>query len=117
MASSIDFPSTLPKPAGGTFRETTKEPWVNDPSAVGSARRRARFTRALRRFAYRTIVSSAQKAILETFYDTTLSNGVLSFNWTHPVTSTSYEVVFSGRPPFSHMQGDYYSVEIGLEAL
>ena len=114
MTTAIDYPTTLPGPDVSSLEETPVEVWVGDESAVGSARRRARFTRPLRRWSWTMVCTATQKAALDTFYETTLSNGVSTFNWVHPITAVSYEVLFDGKPPVLHFIGTHYSMSVGV---
>ncbi len=91
--------------------------YVSDPSEVGRNRRRARFTRVLHAWTYDLDLTAAEKVILDTFYETTLSNGVLTFNWTHPLSGTSYEVRFIGRPQETDSRTSGYRVQVGIEEI
>ena len=54
---------------------------------VGTAKLRRRSSGVIRRYqipADRFIFTNAQKATLETFYETTLAGGTLPFDWTDP---------------------------------
>lgn len=117
MATAIDFPATLPAALSGTLQDGVVEAWTDDQSEIGSPRRRARWTRSLERFSYSLILTEAQLLVLRVFYETDLSKGVLSFNWTRPGTGAIYEVLFSGRPQSRHMGGLNYSVSISLEEI
>lgn len=115
--ASIDYPSTLPAPRVGAFGEEMLETKVDDAGEVGSARRRNRFTRSLNRWKYTLRLTGTQKAALYTFYETTLSRGVEAFNWTHPATAVSYEVVMMRRPKTDHVVNDLWEAEIELEEI
>lgn len=117
MTTAIDFPSALPCAAIGTLKDGVQEVFVDDSSGVGSPRRRARFTRALERFSFSMPASEAERVTLQAFYRDTLQNGVLSFNWTHPLSGTSYEVHFAGRPVAQMLNGHRYSIAIELEEI
>lgn len=81
---------------------------------MGSPRRRARFTRSLKSFQFTLRLTQAQFTTLETFYVTTLSNGVLTCNWVHPLSGTSYEVFLDGAPQEKHIAVDLYDVSVGV---
>ncbi|MEH6727446.1 MAG: hypothetical protein V7703_14885 [Hyphomicrobiales bacterium] len=117
MTTALDFPSSLPKPSIGTLKSSLQETYVEDASGVGSPRRRARYTRALERFSFTIAVSEAQRVAMDAFYKDTLLNGVLSFNWAHPLSGTSYEVRFSGRPEATMAQGHRYTLAVVLEEI
>jgi hypothetical protein len=115
--TAIDYPSTLPLPLAGEFSESALETKVQDAGEVGAARRRNRFTRLLRRWKFSLNLTEAEKASLYTFYDTTLERGVESFNWAHPTTSVSYEVIMAGRPEADHFDGERWILKIDLEEI
>jgi len=117
VTTDIDYPDDLPKPLIGTLKGGLQEPWVEDPSGVGSPRRRARYTRALERFSFTAPASEAQRVAMDAFYKDTLLNGVLSFNWSHPLSGTSYEVRFAGRPAAAMVQGHRYTFTVALEQI
>ena len=115
--TTINYPSTLPNALDGAFAESQLETKVADQGSVGAPRQRNRFTRALQRFSYSLILTSAQKAILDAFYASDLSRGVNSFNWTHPTTAVVYEAIFPARPASSHMTTDYWSVSVEVHEI
>jgi len=89
----MDFP-TLSR--GIDLNSFTEEPAV-DPtlrseSENGKVISRARFTRIPLKwgFGYRYLLA-ADKTLLDAL-QTTVNVGAASFNWTHPITSTIYEV-------------------------
>lgn len=114
MTTAVDYPTTLPQPDVSSLEEAATEAYVSDSSEVGAARRRARFTRVLRRWSWTMVMSATQRAALDTFYETTLENGVLTFNWTHPITEVSYEVLFDSRPNIKHFIGTHYSASVSI---
>ena len=114
MTTSIDFPTALMVALQGSLSGGRQEPWVSDQSSVGSPRRRARFTRTLRSYKFTLRLTVAQFATLETFYDTTLENGILTCNWVHPLSSVSYEVLLDGAPQEKHLAVDLYDVSVSV---
>lgn len=108
------FPTTLPKPLMDTFEVSSTDPWVDDPSEVGSARRRKRFTRALKSFGFILRMSDAQKDTLKSFYETTLDDGVDSFTWTNPEDSTAYTVRFQSKPIIRAVAYNIWDAEVSL---
>ena len=108
-------------PLDGSFSQTPVPSFVDDRPDIGAARRRARFTRTLRRFAFRYLVTTAQKDALDTFYYTTTSGGVASFDWDHPDTGETLSVRFTADGyQISHRTaaeqwGDLWDANIALE--
>jgi hypothetical protein len=115
--TAINYPSTLPLPLAGEFSESVLESKVQDAGEVGAARRRNRFTRLLNRWKFTLYLIEADKAALYTFYDTTLERGVESFNWTHPTTGVTYEVIMPGRPTADHFDGELWALKVELEEI
>lgn len=117
MATLLNYPSSLPNPEITSLEEAATDVWTADVAEVGTARRRARFTRSLLRWSWTQILTATEKATLDTFYDTTLEKGVLTFNWIHPITSVSYEVLFNERPANRHFIGTHYSSSVGISQI
>ena len=115
--ASIDYPSTLPAPLQGQFGEDMLETKVQDNGEVGAARLRNRFTRSLDRWKFTLQLTGDQKDALYAFYETTLVRGVEPFNWTHPTTAQTYEVVMSRRPSAKHFTVDLWKAEVELEEI
>lgn len=111
---SAVWPASLPGILDGTLNVTASRTWVDDHAEVGAVRRRARFTRALERFSFLLRVSSAELSVLDTFFQTTLSNGVASFSWTHPQTGGSITVRFEDVPTKDDVTGGIWDVAIVL---
>jgi len=116
--ADIDYPTaSLPCMISGTFVENATDPWVQDQGEVGAFRRRKRFTRSLRTFSYSMRLTSEQRTALIEFYEATLDDGVLEFNWTHPWAGLEYEVRFAGRPALDHRYAGKWQVEVALEQI
>ena len=115
--ADFDFPEGLPGPLVGTLEEASTDPWVQDGSEVGARRRRKRFTRALRQFPFQMRLTTDQKAVLMTFYDDTLDEGVEAFNWEHPESDVVYEVRFAGRPVPKQVTAGVWDASVTLEEI
>lgn len=117
--ATIDWPTTLPSPLIGSLREGRIPAYVNDAAQVGAPRRRKRFTRTLKTFAFDLLLNDTTVAYLRTFIDTTTDGGVDEFNWTHPVTAVEYEVRFAGDglPEIKERTKAIYDVTIELEEI
>lgn len=113
--ASIDWPTTVPVALVGSIREPRIPAFRNDPADAGAPRRRKVFTRTLRGFAFTIRVTDTQKGYLDTFIDTTTDGGVEIFNWTHPVTSTTYEVRFMELPEPRDFTKGIWDIDITLE--
>jgi hypothetical protein len=115
--TAINYPSTLPLPIAGEFNESALETKVQDAGEIGASRRRNRFTRLLSRWKFTLYLTEVDKATLYTFYDTTLERGVESFNWIHPTTEITYEVIMATRPAADHFDGELWVLKIELEEI
>lgn len=63
------------------------------------------------------ILNDAQKATLESFYDDTVV-GSLAFDWDAPYPGAgTLTLRFVGRPKYSHVMSDRWSVSITVEEL
>lgn len=115
--ASIDWPTTLPSPLVGSIREGRIPAYVADKAQVGAPRRRKRFTRTLKTFAFKIRLTDAEAGYLRTFMDTTTDDGVEEFNWSHPVTAISYEVRFTNLPDIVDVTKGVWDADIELEEI
>lgn len=110
----LSYPASLPKPLSNSYQAGGVDPWVEDRPEVGSARRRKRFTRSLKTFAFTLRLTTEQLATLKTFYETTLDDGVHSFSWTDPADSTVYIVRFNERFGLRNISPNAWEASIAL---
>lgn len=68
---------------------------------AGVDKLRSRYTTPIVKSNVSMLITLAERNTLETFYNTTLQRGVLSFDYTDPIDSTSYEYRFVGTPKYS----------------
>lgn len=119
----VDYPSTLPAcPLVGGVEDRTVR-YVEDSGAVGAPRRRARFTRDLRKWSITMPpFDRSQVEALETFWDDDLGGGVNSFNMPRPRRSSvdatvTVTVRFVKFPAITHIGPDRYSVTYDLQEI
>ena len=63
-------------------------------------------------------LTKAHWVLLETFYNTTLINGTLPFDWTDPITGSTVSFRFKSPPVFGSMLGpDTIPVTLPVEVL
>jgi len=116
--AAADWPTSLPtRPLVDGYSETPPNTVVRSNTAVGPAKTRRRATAGVRRITCRYRLTAAQVDTLDTFYWATLESGALRFNWTHPRTSSVYEVRFVSPPSFSADDGDAWLADVELELL
>lgn len=112
-----DWPSGLPTGIKGSIEEDFTPNYVDDSPEIGSARRRARYSRNLHRFSFTLRLDNTDIASLRTFINTTTSGGVTSFNWTHPITSTTYVTRFASLPKIRQATVGAWEAMIELEEI
>ena len=93
------------------------DPTLKNDSEGGYTVTRSRFTRLRKWFSYEfPYYTSADKATLQTFIDSTVVVGTTSFTWTNPLNSTNYIVRFAERPDIKPNKGtSYYKIKIKVE--
>ena len=111
------WPSTLPKPAIGTFNETPPKNTIRSEMDKGPAKVRRRTTANVRPISFTLRLSPAQTAILDEFFTTTTASGSLSFDFEHPRTKATVEARFAQEPSYKEFAGVKYDCGISLEIL
>jgi len=113
--------TTVHHPAAESLEAgTAHDPAIRSESDGGYVISRARFTRIVQNWPnirYEWL-SLANKNTLRTFETDTAVGGSASFDWTHPLSSTVYDVRFMGRIRYTthqHTNGLFWTVEFGLE--
>ena len=85
MANPV-WPSTLPQaPLAASLSMKRQDATVRFQPDVGDPIVRNRYTAKARTYTFNMIFSAAQLATFDTFFDTTLANGSLKFDWLDPV--------------------------------
>lgn len=107
------FPISAPPMIRG-FEESFEDAVLRSEYTAGYEITRARYTRLRRKFRCIYRVSNSEKNSLDNFYTSTLSNGALSFTWTHPVSGDPLTVRYAGPPKYRPLPGNYweYTMEI-----
>ena len=102
------FPGTLPtKPQMRGWKEIPGDTSITTQMEVGPPKKRNRSTLPLDEFEVTYILTTAQRATLLTFFHTTTSSGANDFEWTHPMTSATLNVIFVTPPVFVAHGVDY----------
>ena len=84
---------------------------------AGPAKVRRRFTAGVEPVSGTMIMTTAQLATLDTFFNTTLLGGSLRFSWTKPPAhSVACEMRFTEVPSWTKVEGDY-EVSLSFEVL
>ena len=97
----------------GTFPNVT----IKSDMDAGPAKVRRRFTAGVEPVSGTMIMTAAQLATFDTFYNTTLLGGSLRFSWTKPpVHTVACEMRFTEVPSWTKVEGEY-EVSLSLEVL
>lgn len=103
------WPATLPqRPNADGFQEQKVDILLRSPMDAGPPKVRPLYRSAPTDLALPFILTTAQRATLETFYDTTLGLGTLPFDWIHPVTDAAVSMMFTARPGYSSFAPGYW---------
>lgn len=103
------WPSTLPQLVlFDGYQESQDDIVIRSTVDVGPPKLRARYTVAPQMFNISLLLTAAQKATLKTFFSSTLTFGVLPFDWAHPDLRSAIELSFRGVPPVYTPDGSRY---------
>lgn len=91
------WPVSLPQKQFIGLSEQREDARVRTEMDAGPAKMRRRFTAASRLFSIPIALDGQQRQDFDTFYITTLQEGVLSFDWEDPVNDAT--VTFRFREP------------------
>ena len=112
------WPVTLPEiPLIAGASETAPDVVIRTQMDAGPAKIRRRFTAGVRKHQMKMILTTAQVAILDDFFVSTLSGGAVAFDWENPRTNVAAEFRFTGPPQYTPVSGSYYDVGFELEEL
>ena len=113
-----DWPASLPSlPLADSYSETTTSGKIHSQMSVGPGKVRRRSTAVTRTFSLVYLLDATQKAAFETFYQTTLSGGTLSFNWTRPDTGATVTARFGPSEPAYSLAGLDFYASMDIEVL
>lgn len=115
----MDWPITLPQALLiNGYAEAPANTSLRTAMDAGPAKVRRRFTAGVRPISGQIIVTTAQLAILKTFYNITSQSGALRFNWNDPLDSTTgVEMRFAAEPNWVPISGSKFQVSLDLEIL
>jgi hypothetical protein len=110
------WPSTLPAALEGQYREVRQDALIRSQSDMGPAKVRRRYTATPTVVIHAMYLSDTELATLNTFYDTTITGGALSFSYPHPRTGATVTARFA-EPYEIQKLANYWSVACKLEIL
>lgn len=112
------WPGTLPQaPDWSGYQETSPNVAIRTQMDAGPPKLRRRFTAGIRPFSMQFLLTQAQVATLDTFYQTTLTGGTEAFDWTHPRTGAAASFRFVSPPQYSALGPNVYRATCQMEVL
>jgi len=113
------WPASLPQsPRAGSLQRVTRDNVIRSRVGYGPDRLRRRTATVEHRISFNMVMSRAQLATLDTFYETT-TKGTGNIDWVDHLSSSSplpaavYK--FVGPPEVSHIEADNWLVGLILE--
>lgn len=95
------WPASLPEqPLADGYTESALPNVVRSEMEIGPAKLRRRYTAEIKVYAVQFMLTTAQVATLETFYDSTLNGGVDPFDWVDHRTGATVSYRFRSRPMY-----------------
>ncbi|MCK5020949.1 MAG: hypothetical protein KAS32_28300 [Candidatus Peribacteraceae bacterium] len=116
------WPPTLPQgdeAIGYDSIESFPDRLLFTPTIQGPGKLRPRYTSAPANVSFNMVLTEAQVATLETFYNTTLVGGSLQFEWLHPRTGIDKYFRFQPGvvPTFQLLTPDKYRTTLHLQVM
>lgn len=109
-----NWPSTLPQAwLNDGYQETLPNVMIRSEMDAGPAKSRRRFTAQVTPIKAQLLLTTAEKGYLETFFNTTIAGGALSFTFPHDGS----DVLKSVKPPTLSKIGLSWLVDWDLEKL
>lgn len=113
------WPAALPQKAlKEGYRETASDNLLESQMDAGPAKIRRRFTTRSRMFQMTIACTASQAATFLSFFETTLKDGSLPFDWVHPRTGAA--ATFRFRKPVPQIVprgGGHVDITLNLEML
>lgn len=115
---AIVWPASLPQTPLMSYSKQLAETRIRTETETGPAKVRRRYTAGVLRYnGIAFLLTTAQKATLETFFDTTTAGGSLPWEWQLPDTGATREFRFLEPPTFTQLNHQAYRCTMALEVL
>ena len=101
---AIVWPGTLPQDLLAGASESRQKGRLTTQMDVGTPKMRRRFTAVSRYIKGAIIVDGAQQATLDTFWETTLAEGVKQFDWKDPKDASTKSFRFRSEIDYENVQ-------------
>lgn len=112
------WPSTLQQRLNvRDFAISTEDTTIRTAMQTGYPKVRSRYTDAVDNVNCSINLDITQYNTLQSFYKTTLGNGVLPFDFLHPITQTMTKVRFVGPPKYTPLGGRVFVAQMTWEFL
>lgn len=113
-----DWPTSLPAlPLAESYGETQAVTVIRTEMETGPAKARRRTTAGVSLLNLSYILSRAEAATLEEFFENELAGGALQFSFPHPRKAQTVGCRFRRPPALSPINGDYFRAGVELEVL
>jgi hypothetical protein len=98
---SITWPSGVPdEPLSASIEEGARNTVLRSPMETGPAKQRRRFRAGPRPISFAIPMTRAEVGTFEAWFEDTLADGALSFDFTHPRSQATVTLRFiGGQPP------------------
>lgn len=113
----MSWPSSLPLPDVPGYQEIMPNAVIRTAMDVGPEKVRRRTTAAVRRFRLSYSMTNAEVETLNTFYNTTIEGGVLTFTMDNPRTGVTKTYRIQSPPEVTTITGIYFRVNCSFEEL
>jgi len=112
------WPSTLQAKINESgFSRKKGDTLLRTEMEVGIAKVRRRYTKGINELRVSIWVTQSQFNDFETFYDTTLAGGVLSFNFVDPITKATKVYRFKAPPETDYVGGETFAISMTWEEI
>jgi len=113
------WPATLPQePLAQGFNERAPDTVIRSAMEAGPPKVRRRFTAGIRLIDCQVRLTPAQVETLDSFFDSTIAGGALSFDWKHPRTGAAVTYRLVEPPSYTPVaRGTLWQASLRLEVL
>ena len=100
-----DWPNNLPG-FNANVEEDQQQGFIRTPTSIGPGKQRKRYSATSHFFTGTFLFTRAERAVFDTFYNTTLGSGALTFTMENPMTGVDATFRFANTPRFRLITGD-----------
>ena len=100
------WPASLPPLGFLGAKVKAQDAVARSPMDQGPSSRRRKFTAVTKNLSQTMLLTGAQVATLETFFNDTLRGGSLAFDWTNPLDNSASSIAFLEPPEYDIRRGD-----------